>query len=140
MIPFCLWDDDLPAPERQAVARRMMACPPPVKYVPEKPKLLHSLPLFPNKLRFQDLVGPCTHLIFHLFRLGSGWLSRPPRTWKMDPEYQKFGQFLHDLKVVNDIAERGVKDMGEYKDMVIDGLYMEDILQVVTDFCVTRFI
>ena len=134
VIPFCLWDDDLPASERQAVARKMMTCPPPVTYVPEKPKLLHSLPLFPNKLRFQDLVNPRSHLIFHLFRLGSGWLSRPVRTWKTDPEYLKFGQFLHHLKVVNDIAERHIKDMGEYKDMVIDGLHMEDILQVVTDY------
>jgi hypothetical protein len=140
LITFCLWDKEVPATKRRAVTLRMIECQPsvPLSYLNYLMAVQIGLNLrnyrqYPDTLKFKELVGPRSHLLFHLFQLGSRWLTKHPRSWPEDPEYMRFICFLHDLKVVNDIAERGVKDMGEYRDVTVDGLYMEDILRVVQD-------
>ena len=41
--------------------------------------------------------------------------------------------FLSDLKVVNDAAERCIKDIQEYKNAANDSAHRKDILLVVND-------
>ena len=40
---------------------------------------------------------------------------------------------LSDLKVVNDLAERCIKDIQNYADLTKDSKYRNDILRIATD-------
>ena len=40
---------------------------------------------------------------------------------------------LSDLKVVNDLAERCIKDVQDFKDVTTDSTYRDEVLLVATD-------
>ena len=88
----------------------------------------------PLKPKLKDCIGPRSHLLFHLLQVGTNWLRRPVRTWNTDAEYKRVGEFLQGLQVVNDSAERCIKDITEYANITKDSAYKEDILLVVNDF------
>ena len=44
-------------------------------------------------------------------------------------------KFLKDWKVVNDLAERCIKDIQDYVHLAKDSTYREDILFVVSNHC-----
>ncbi len=94
-------------------------------------------PVLPDNLhrRFQlsALIGQRSWLLFHLLNAGTEWLHRPVRSWEDCPEYKRVGDFLGDLSVVNDAAERCVKDITEYAEMARDSAHRERILLVVND-------
>ena len=46
--------------------------------------------------------------------------------WESDAEYIRMNACLRDLKVVNDLAERCIKDIQEYADLAKDSQYRED--------------
>ena len=53
--------------------------------------------------------------------------------WGDEEEYQQMENLLHDLKVVNDLAERCVKDVEEFRNAAKDPKHRDDILVVATD-------
>ena len=86
-----------------------------------------------TKRVLHEHIGNRSWLLFHLLQAGTAWLQNPVRTWTNDVEFQRVGAFLHDLSVVNDVAERCVKDIGEYAEMARDSTHRENILIVVND-------
>ena len=70
---------------------------------------------------------------FQKIKCNGDWLTSDVELWKDDPEYQTMMSILVDLKVVNDVAERCVKDVETYADLAKDSKYREDILIVATD-------
>ena len=58
----------------------------------------------------------------------------PVEDWDSDDEYLNLREILKDLKVVNDPAERCVKDVQEYCNLTMDPSYKENILVVATVF------
>ena len=50
-----------------------------------------------------------------------------------DEEHQRMSNFIRDLKVVNDLAERCVKDIQDYKNMAKDADHRDEILTVASD-------
>ena len=83
----------------------------PAELSKEKPKLLESLP--PRIPELKDFIGPQSHLPFYLLRVGSNWLKQSVSRWSEDVEYERVGNFLKDLAVVNDITEQCIKDITE---------------------------
>ena len=79
------------------------------------------------------LVGQRSWFLFHLLDAGPEWLHRPVRSWEDCSEYKRVGEFLGELSVVNDAAERCVKDITEYVEMARDSAHRERILLVVND-------
>ena len=130
LVVFCLWDEQLPANERSAVATSLARTNPPAEWSTGKPVLPDHLPARP---RLQNLVGARSWMIFHLLQIGTAWLQRPVRRWTEDPEYMRVQEFLKDLKVVNDIAEQCVKDITEYANTAKDSAHRDEILLVVND-------
>ena len=130
VVVFSLWDEDLLPRERKAVANALLRCEPPPHWSIGKPHLPKQLNANP---RLQDCVGPRSHLIFHSLRVGTNWLSRPVRTWPTDPEYLRIHEWLRDLKVVNDCAERCIKDITEYANVCKDSVHRDEIIMVVED-------
>ena len=125
LVIFSLWDDEVPARERRAVADKLLQTDPPDEWRTGKPDMPQVLP---DKPRLQDLVGSRSHLFFHNLRVGTNWLRRPVRVWRTDPEYVRIKTYLKDLKVVNDIAEQCIKDITEYADMVKDSVHRDEVL------------
>ena len=129
---FSLWDEDLPPRDRKAVANALLHCEPPPEWSIGKPHLPTGPELGANP-RLQDRVGPRSHLLFHLLRVGTNWLSRPVRAWSTDPEYMRMQAWLRNLKVVNDCAERCIKDITEYANVCKDSVHRDNIILVVQD-------
>ena len=84
LVVFCLWDEDLSAGERAAVATKLTQTELPPQWTIGKPTLPDHLPLRP---RMQNLVGSCSWIVFHLLQMGTAWLQRSVRRWTQDPEY-----------------------------------------------------
>ena len=112
----------------------MSNTPFPANFHKGKPKLPDNLPKLPRIPKLKDFIGPQSHLLFHLLRVGSNWLRTPVGKWAEDLEYQRVGEFLKHLAVVNDTAEQCIKDITEYAYITKDGLYMEDLLLCVNDY------
>ena len=134
LVVFALWDSSISNAEKRAIAMKIASIPPPPTWSTTKPELLTLLPRLPSKPKLKDMVGERSHLVFHLLQVGSNWLRQPVRAWSIDLEYVRVGDFLNQLQVVNDSAERCIKDITEYRDRTKDSEYREDILLVVNDF------
>ena len=130
LVVFAFWDDQVSAPERVAMARKLLSTNPPPVWQTGKPSLPDQ---FPPKPKLQNLIGERSWLVFHLLRIGTAWLRRPVSRWRDDAEYVRVGDFLKDLQVVNDTAERCIKDVTEYAYLAKDSAHREDILLVVSD-------
>ena len=64
--------------------------------------------------------------IFELLGKGSAWLHQPVEEWEQCQDYRDVASFLKDLKVVNDAAERSIKDVTDHRDIAQDSQYRED--------------
>ena len=58
--------------------------------------------------------GQRSWLFFQKIKCNGDWLTSDVELWKDDPEYQTMMSILVDLKVVNDLAEKCVKDVETY--------------------------
>ena len=56
--------------------------------------------------------------MFMLLKIGTSWLQSGPKTWSKDPGYQETNAFVTTVKVTNDVAERGVKLITDYAEIV----------------------
>ena len=62
----------------------------------------------------EDFVSSNTLNFFSITGISSGFLKKKVEDWEDDAEYQKSRQLVRCMRVVNDIAERGVALMDEY--------------------------
>ena len=54
--------------------------------------------------------------------------------WHQNVYFSRMKAIIKDLKVVNDLAERYIKDIQECADLAKDSRHREDILIVATDY------
>ena len=78
----------------------------------------------------EQFIGPKSWLLFHLLGNNGAWLTMPPDQWSTNQEYNDMRDIVTKLEVVNDVAERGVKDIQDYADAARDGAYRERIILV----------
>ena len=64
--------------------------------------------------------------------MDGAWLQLPPVEWTRDADYQQMSAILSDLAVVNDAAERCVRDIQEYANAANDGNQRGNIILVST--------
>ena len=72
-------------------------------------------------------------ILFKLFHLDTAWLLTEPAIWPLSPAYQELRDLTRDMKVVNDSAERAVKDVQEYANMTRYAGNIDDVILVRTD-------
>ena len=120
-IVTALVGPDVPAEEKEEVARSLAATPrpssfPPFSVTPTLPKLpCHQESFWPKDgslPSLSSLVGPRTWLLFNLLQLEEAellWLTLPSNVWQDHLGFTKLSQFLSSLEVVNDAGERAVK-------------------------------
>ena len=92
----------------------------------------------PNELmtstpRLDSFVGSRSWLLFDKLGAVGNWMSAEVVEWNEDDEYKMMLRVLKDLKVVNDLAERCIKDIQEYADLSKDSAHRNNILLVVSD-------
>ena len=112
LVEFELFDNELGTSERKAMANKILTIEQPHLFNPLKPK-------FPNNRMTPSptldvFIGPRSWLVFDKLRATGDWLNNAVENWKNDEEYKRMQFLLHDLKVVNDLAERCVKDIKDY--------------------------
>ncbi|KAG0723598.1 hypothetical protein GWK47_042397 [Chionoecetes opilio] len=84
------------------------------------------------KTTLADLVGPESHLLLDTLGIEYDWLLQPVATWPRSDDYSKALEYVSSVKVVNDIAERGVKMMTDFANIITtDSQQKQYLLQTV---------
>ena len=65
-----------------------------------------------------DLLWPNRWTLFMPPKGGNSWLQSGPETWSEDPGYLETVAFVTTVKVTNDVAERGVKLITDYPEIL----------------------
>ena len=97
--------------------------------------LISEKPQFPNlslDTCVSELVGERSVIIFQRLNLSLQdirFLTYSRDKWCNFDEYKKLKMLINDLKVVNDVAERGVRLMEEFKDVLTDDEKQRRMLQ-----------
>ena len=123
---FGLFDDELGTNERKAMANKILTIERPHLFNPSKPKSPNNR-MTPSPT-LDVFIGPRSWLVFDKLRATGDWLNNAVENWKNDEEYKRMQFVLHNLKVVNDLAERCVKDNASK-----DREHRDNILIVATD-------
>lgn len=131
LVVFGLFDDALSRGERQAMAEKLLSLPRPVTFPPGNPHF--PVDLMTQRPSMDSFVGERSWLIFDKLHAAGAWLGQSVDEWDNNDEYMKIKTCLQDLKVVNDLAERCIKDIQEYADLAKDSKYQEDIVLIATD-------
>ena len=131
---LALFDPKLTQHEQRKMARKLRETPRPLVWDLGKPQTPCTDPLNDIRSQMDVFVGPKSWRIFELLGKGSAWLHQPVEEWEQCQDYRDVASFLKDLKVVNDAAERCIKDVTDYRDIAQDSQYREDILLVVNDY------
>ena len=58
-------------------------------------------------------------------------IDQPHTEWEAYPGYTKLFNFVNNMKVVNDIAERGIKLISDFANKCTDEQQRQSLLQVV---------
>lgn len=132
MITLALFDMKLSNDVRGRIARKLNDTRRPANFPPGKP----SFPT--NRLRqsrngevkLEALVGPKSWLLFDLLGANDDWLALNPDEWDADLDYTGMSAIVKQLEVVNDGAERSIKDIQEYADSAKDSQQRGEIILV----------
>ena len=68
-----------------------------------------------------DLIGLESYLLFEISTVSIEWLLKPVLSWPALKDFQVADAYVKSLKVVNDIAERGVELMSDYANKITTG-------------------
>ena len=91
-------------------------------------------PVMPNltvNASFSDLVGPDSVFLFKNLGLDVEFLKLPVTKWITDPSYSSNIKILKGFKVVNDLAERGVRLAHDFKNSARNEEHYQNVLKTV---------
>lgn len=122
------FDKDLPDSTKQEMAQAILIKERPATFAPEKPTFPpHELLDQPSLSLF---IGSRSWLLFELLGQSGDWLHEPVSEWESFDDYMEMAKVVNDLAVVNDTAERGVKDIEDYANQAMDGTKRENMVLV----------
>ena len=128
VVIFSLFSNKVSNDEKSRIAARLLTFPVPSEFPlgqPEFPDILENTQLV-------DLVGPKSWFIFLKLKIDASWLERDVASWSANLEFQKIENFVRTVKTTNDTAERGVKLMTDYAQILTHDEDMRQwILQAV---------
>lgn len=83
----------------------------------------------------EAFVSQKTLTFFKRFSIPTDFISKDPLEWENDPNYNIGLQIIKDLRVVNDSAERGVKLMQEFNNVLTRNEEEKQfVMQIVSDY------
>ena len=100
----------------------------PTSFNLEKPKF----PIILENTKMEDLITPQSFKFFKILGLDYDWLSMSPEKWDSEESFNVANEFVHTVKVTNDVAERGVKLASDYariltKDDIIRPMLLQGV-------------
>ena len=132
LVPLALCDDGTSSIDKENIVKAMLASNRPQSYKPQKPvmksQLLHGRN--PDQPALADFVGPRSWLIIDILDVKYEWMQYPATRWGEFDDYVRYRDLVKCLKVVNDCAERAVKDMQEYLGYCQDAEHREKVVTV----------
>jgi hypothetical protein len=127
-VVFAFFSSRLSDDEKSRIAARLLTFPVPDDIPTGKPEFPDIL----ERTQLVDLVGPNSWFLFLKLKIGYGWLSKAVEHWSEDPDFASAEAFVRSVKVTNDTAERGVKLMTDYAQILTKDENMKQwILQAV---------
>ena len=114
----------------EEMADALLAIPNPGAFLPKKLVFRTDILQLPGST-LASFNGPRSWLTFQLLSLGSEWLNLPVDQWEDDDQFKIMANTMRNLAVVNDTAERGVKDVEDYANPAHDGAQRGRIILVV---------
>lgn len=137
LVIFSLFDDKVSAYEKKLMANAIVRIPRPQVFAPGKPSQPDFDPIAVNLTQHRpplaSFVSPRSWLFFHLVDGRTQWLNDEPSTWTQNPTYLRLYDMCNDIQVVNDVAERAVKDVQDFATMTRDPAHRDDIIIVAND-------
>ena len=127
-VVFAFFDKDLPDEIKQEMANTLLQHERPAVFSPQKPVFPPTELLDESSLSIY--VGPRSWLLFELLHHRGDWLHEPISDWENFDEYLKMAQVVAEIAVVNDTAERGVKDIEDYANKAKDGVKRQNMVLV----------
>lgn len=85
-----------------------------------------------QNVNLSDFVSVKTKLFFDKFGLSSDFLNKDPSTWETIVQFDENWTFCRDLMVVNDVAERGIKFVQDYNQILTRD---EEEYQLILQVC-----
>ena len=125
-----LFDRHLEPADKQLMATTLLQIPKPAVYRPEKPEFPIDTLRDNDSVELHQLLGPRSWLLFDLLQDDGTWLNQPPAAWHLNQQYLRSLHVVERLSVVNDAAERGVKDIQDYANAAKDGSSRERMVLV----------
>ena len=138
-VGLSIFDDNVPTQVRANMAQAMLEADKGDEEEEEKNEvkkyILHQKDFsFFTNLEFSSFVTNATKKLFARFSINTNFLSKNLTTWNYDPGYKSGPEKLQKTVVVNDVAERGVKLIQEYNNILIkDETEKQFVLQKVNE-------
>ena len=135
LVVLTLFDNAADDALKLSMATALRETPRPAAFAPGKPRFPKRTLQAPDST-LASFIGPNSWLASSLLGMDGAWLQLPPVEWTRDADYQQMSAILSDLAVVNDAAERCVRDIQEYANAANDGNQWGNIILVSTSHCV----
>ena len=131
LVVLSLFDTKLSNNIRASIANTLLQTPKPATYPPVKPVFLNDIleGVDPGQ---QSFVGPRSWLLFRSlgFENNHEWLTQLPAEWPKYKEYIEMNNVVLTLEVVNDNAEKEIKNVQECAMSSLDGELRQNIVIV----------
>ena len=139
-----IFDRDLSPTVQQKMAEKLISLPRPDEgrrgYEKGKPGQPNFAPiaalLTAERPCLSDFVTPRSWLVFDLLDIPMQhlhWLTLPPSEWENFQSFRWMRDFLENMAVVNDYAERAVKNVGEFAHMTRKAGDRDEVILVGND-------
>ena len=125
-----MFSNKLSEDEKSRIAAKLLTISVPSEFSVGKPEFPDIL----EKTELADFLGPNSWFLFNKLKISSEWLSKSITSWSEDSNYCVMEEFVRTVKTKNDTAERGVKLMTDYANILTKDEGMKQwILQAVDD-------
>ena len=132
LVPLSLCDSNTSDPEKASIVAAMLQAGRPQQFTPQKTLMKEQL--LRNRQRgevnLHDFAGERSWLLFERLDVAVGWMQLAPNNWIQSPDYIHF-KLVDALDVVNDCAERSIKDVTEFVNYAKDPNRRDRVMMVV---------
>ena len=129
-MPFALCDDGVEPEAKEAIVAAMITAGRPQDIGYQKPEM-KTVILDQPQVQLEDFVGEQSWLLFQLLAVNTDWMQTASIHWTQSDQYLRFVNIVKSLKVVNDCAERSIKDVREFVNYARNGDARSQAVMVV---------
>ena len=113
-VVYSLFSIRLTNNEKSRMAARILTFSSPEEYPLGKPEFQELT----RKTELSDLIGPNSYMLFTILGTDYYWLQLSPDKWGDIDDYKEMEEYVRTVKVVNDAAERGIKLISDYSQIL----------------------